>query len=174
MVGTSSRIQRQVCLTLQACIPFSPWCYFLLPTVVFLNRLSVLTVEPLYLKVGPAFRSRLKKSVDQIHSLRAYHMRPRAGYEIMESCFLSAIGHMAEQKKTHSIKISVLVDSLQSHWVPWAKALCLSVFHMATISGNSLLLQHGSVFIFFLNLLPLQLLICCYLLMLCLKLEFNN
>ena len=32
---TNGRIQRQICLTLEACILFTPPCCFLLPTVVF-------------------------------------------------------------------------------------------------------------------------------------------
>lgn len=42
-------------------------------------------------------------------------MRPRTGQEIMESCFHSAISHMAGEKThTHTIKISVSADSKHS------------------------------------------------------------
>ena len=41
-------------------------------------------------------------------------MRPRTGQEIMQSCFHSAISHMAGEKITHTIKISVSADSKHS------------------------------------------------------------
>lgn len=41
-------------------------------------------------------------------------MRPRTGQEIMQSCFHSAISHMAGEKNTHTIKISVSADSKHS------------------------------------------------------------
>jgi hypothetical protein len=100
-------------------------------------------------------------------------MRPRAGHGIMESCFHSVIDHMAGVGDDIQLKFQCRLTPSKATEYPEQKALWLLIFHMARGSGNSLILKHKNIFVFFSKhsaIMVTNLL----LVTLCFKLEFNN
>lgn len=144
-VRSRGRSQSWFCLTQKLMFFSFPGVLFFSPQKSFVSRLSALTTELFDFKVGSAFWSLLKKSQPGKHT---HYMPTIWGPGLaMNNGITFPFSRWPYGRRKDTIKIAVY--SLKSHWILWAKAFCLLMFHMARISENSLLLQHRSVFIFF-------------------------